>query len=133
MKEQLIFMKKFGFGRSVSVQYIRKTDLLLMQSKIRKKIASSPNKSPALFTAISRLAALLKVSHAELLLETQGINSLSDYFFKLEKDKKKTKAANFIVSHESISKAINLTKKLQQENIEHPKLIELIDHVNIYQ
>ncbi|MBU2100475.1 DEAD/DEAH box helicase [Candidatus Micrarchaeota archaeon] len=127
MKEQLVFLKKFGFAKSISVQYIRKKDLLEMQSKIRKRIASNPEKNPALFTAISRLAALLKVSHAELLLETQGINSLNDYFFRLEKDSAKTKAAKFLLSHQEISKAIAITKQLYEKKIEHPKLIELIN------
>jgi len=126
MKEQLIFLKKFGFASSTSVQYVNKTQLLQMQSAIRKRIASSPEKNSALFTAISRLAALLKVSHAELLLETQGINSLNDYFSRLEKDST-TKAAKFLLSHEAVSKAVILTKKLFEKKTEHPKLFELIN------
>lgn len=126
MKEQLIFLKKFGFARSISVQFIRRSQLLEMQSKIRKAISSNPQKNPALFTAISRLAALLKVSHAELLLETQGINSLNDYFSRLERDSK-TKAAKFLLSHASVKKAVSLTKKLHEKQVDHPKLIQLIN------
>jgi Fanconi anemia group M protein len=129
MKEQLVFLKKFGFAKSISVQFIRRGDLIEMQSKIRKRIASNPEKNPALFTAISRLAALLKVSHAELLLETQGINSLNDYFIKMQKDaeKKSTKAVSFLMSHPEISKAFAITKQLYEKKIEHPKLLELIN------
>ncbi|MFH1663585.1 MAG: DEAD/DEAH box helicase [archaeon] len=129
MKEQLVFLKKFGFAQSISVQYIRRTDLIEMQSKIRRQIASNPSKNPALFTAISRLAALLKVSHAELLLETQGINSLNEYFSRLQSDagKSSTKAVKFLVSDESIAKAMRLAKELQEKKIEHPKLLELIN------
>jgi Fanconi anemia group M protein len=123
MKEQLALIKKFGF--TVSLQLNRK-NLLEIQSKIRKKIASSPEKNSALFTAISRVAALLKVAHAELLLETQGINSLNDYFFRLRKERNSTKAVKFLLSHECIEKAMNLTQELQEKNIEHPKLKELI-------
>ncbi len=127
MKEQLLFLKKFGFAKSSSVQYLNKMRLLEMQSAIRKRIASSSEKSSALFVAVSRLAALLKVSHAELLLETQGINSLNDYFSRIKLDSNKTKAAKFLLSHFSISKAVDLTNKLHQKKIEHPKLIQLIE------
>jgi len=127
MKEQLVFLKQFGFAKSISVQYVRRTDLLEMQSKIRRAIASNPDRNPALYSAISKLAALLKVSHAELLLETQGINSLNDYFCRLKKDEDKTKAAKFLISHESISKAIKKTSELNEKNIEHPKVLQLIN------
>ncbi len=127
MKEQLLFLKKFGFARNLSVQYLRRKDLIEMQSKIRKAISSKAEKNPALYTAISRLAALLKVSHAELLLETQGINSLNDYFSRIKKDSGKTKAAKFLLSHEAVSKAVSLTEKLKEKKVEHPKLLELIN------
>jgi len=51
------------------------------------------------------------------LLETQGLPALNDYFEKLksESNAKSSKAVSFIVKHESIREAIDLTKEVMNQ------------------
>ncbi|MDO8537444.1 MAG: DEAD/DEAH box helicase, partial [archaeon] len=59
VKEQLKFLQTTGVSRSISPQFYRKKDLLILQSQIRKQIMSGQVKNPALWTAISKIAAIL--------------------------------------------------------------------------
>ncbi|MDD4251060.1 MAG: DEAD/DEAH box helicase [Candidatus ainarchaeum sp.] len=124
-KEQLIFLKEINVAITFNKKYYNRTRILEMQRKIIAMIKD--NQNPIMYTAMSRCAALLKISHAEELIETQGITALKKYFEKLEEEseKGKSKAAKQIMSHESIKKAINLTKELFENKIQHPKYKEL--------
>ena len=85
-------------------------------------------KNPALWTAISRIAAILKINHAQILLETQGIEALEDYFTRLKEKNTKSgapKALKFILAQDEIIKAMHLSNKLFQEKTIHPKIEKL--------
>ncbi|MEI7961933.1 MAG: DEAD/DEAH box helicase, partial [archaeon] len=125
--KQLKSLKGFGFAVTENKKYFNKFRLLEMQSKIRARIMAHGSSQPSLFFAASKCAALLKVSHAEELIETQGIGALCNYFDKLEEEahKGKSKAASSIIADEDIKNAIKLTRKLFSEKIQHPKYAEL--------
>ena len=96
-----------------------------MQSRIRQQLSSAPQKQPSLFVAISKIAALLKVSHALILIETQGIFALNAYFERMESKLGKAgspKALNTIMNDDGIKKSIEITKKLYKKKINHPKI-----------
>ncbi|MBI2598172.1 MAG: hypothetical protein HYW50_03175 [Candidatus Diapherotrites archaeon] len=124
MKEQLLFLKKMGYAHSISLHNFGKRQLLELQSKIRRDLVLRAKTQPSIYAAASKAAALLKVSHAHTLLETQGIFSLSDYFarLKVQNSKKSSKAVAQILRDEGILHAINLTERLLSQNINHPKL-----------
>lgn len=127
-KEQLQFLKKLGLGRNIHPNFLRRTDLLLLQSQIRANIVQRAEKNPALWSAVSRIAALLKVSHAETLLETQGIPPLQDYFERMKASDSQpggTKALKTILADERIIKAMKLSKQLFEKKETHPKLEKL--------
>ncbi len=69
---------------------------------IRKRIQNGGH--PSLYLAISNSAAMLKVAHAEELIDTQGIGALNNYFNKLleEAARGKSKAAKSIVADHGI-------------------------------
>ncbi len=116
-------LKKLGYLNSVM---IRKTDLLALQTKLHSML-SSGEKNPELWKSISLIAEATKIHHAIELLETQGIHSLFAYFQKLteESEKGTSKAVKNLVADEKFRLAFEMTKKLYENNIEHPKINEL--------
>ncbi len=126
-EKQLKTLKSLGVAMTANKRYYNKIRLLEMQAVIRKRIISHGKSQPSLFFAASRCAAMLKVSHAEELIETQGIGALNNYFSKLEEDamKGKSKAARAILADEEIKLAIILTRKLFHNKVQHPKYAEL--------
>ena len=130
LKEQLLFLKKCGYAKTINSSYYGKRQLLELQALIRRDIGSKAKNNPLVYAAASRLAALLKVSHAHTLLETQGISSLHDYFGRMEDGLGKSsasKALGFTWKHDSIQAARALTEKLHQQNVTHPKLAKLVE------
>ena len=71
--------------------------------------------------------ATMKVLHAVELVETQGADSLYKYMKKIydESFKTKTKAIKNLVIDANFKSALFKAEKLYNEQIEHPKLIEL--------
>jgi len=124
-KKQLKILKQMHVAITENKNYYNRIRLLEMQSMLRKRLQNGNN--PSLFIAISKSAALLKVAHAEELVDTQGIGALNSYFEKVleEAARGKSKAAKAIVADEGIKKAIALTRKMFEDNVQHPKYAEL--------
>ena len=127
MKEQLLFMKKLGYARTINSKYFGKKQLLELQAIIRRDIGLKAKEHPQVYVAASRIAALLKISHAHTLLETQGIFSLEDYFHRMKEasGKNTSKALKFLLNDDGIQEALLLSGKLKQQGINHPKLLKL--------
>lgn len=126
--EQINALKKMGLSPTANIKYFNKTRLLELQSVVRKRIITSGSNQPSLFSAISKIAALMKVSHAETMLETQGIEALQHYFQKIEKESQKaksSKALKSIFANIEMQKAMNLTNQAYNKKISHPKIEEL--------
>ncbi|MDD4128631.1 MAG: DEAD/DEAH box helicase [Candidatus ainarchaeum sp.] len=126
-KKQLIALKSLGFAQTENKKYYNKFRLLEMQANIRKRLITHGSTQPSLFYGASKCASMIKISHAEELIETQGIGALNNYFNKLteEANHGKSKAARQIIADEDIKIAILLTKKLFEEKVQHPKYAEL--------
>jgi ERCC4-related helicase len=121
--EKLNEVKKYGYLNSV---FIKKTDLLQLQTQLHGKL-NTGDKSPEIFKSISLIAEATKVHHALELLETQGIHSLYFYLQKLEEEASRgtSKAVKNLVSDERFRMVFEMTKKLYESNVDHPKLKEL--------
>jgi len=124
---QLKILKSLGVALTENKRYYNRVRILEMQSTIRKRLTSCGGSQPSLYMAASKCAALMKIAHAEELIETQGIGSLKNYFEKLEEEarKGKSKAAKAIMHDEDILRALTITKKLFEEKVQHPKYEEL--------
>ncbi len=132
-KEQVDAIKKMGIG--VGKKYFSRKDMLLLQGQIRMDIISRGRDAPYLYIAASKIAALLKVSHALTLLETQGTDSLHEYMEKMASDSASngaTKAVKSIMADGNIRKARSLSEELVKEKQVHPKL-EALKHILIDQ
>ncbi|MDP3917512.1 MAG: DEAD/DEAH box helicase [Nanoarchaeota archaeon] len=111
-------LKRYGITKPKSL--INKTDLLLYQKNFQTRIRKGDFSA---YRAISEIAEMIKISHAQGLIETQTPKSLMDYFQKLKSEK--SKAAKNILKNKSIENAISLTKGIIDKNQLHPKLEEL--------
>lgn len=128
VKEQVRVLKKMGYGRRLHLNFQRQKDLIALQIEIRKDLVRRAKKNPMVYQASSSIAALLKVVHAIALIETQGASSLNEYFARMNALSEKPgspKAVKKILKDERIKKSIELSKKLEEEKVQHPKLLEL--------
>jgi len=116
--EKLKNLRKLGFTKPLKL--ITKKDIIGLQQQLRKNLS---RRNPIDFYGISLTALLIKMDYASELLETQGIQPVTDFWKKLEKDT--TKAAKTILKIPQIKKAISLTESLIEQNIKHPKLYVL--------
>ncbi|MDO8625489.1 MAG: DEAD/DEAH box helicase [Candidatus Diapherotrites archaeon] len=129
-KEQLLFLKKLGLAKELYANSIPRKQLLMLQVQLRRELSANPARNPALFSAVSKLAALLKVSHAEILLETQGIAAVNDYFEKMKNEGTQggsSKALKSILVDERIQKAMKGVEALLKAGVVHPKQPKLIE------
>jgi len=119
-------LKKWGILKRTNLKFVSKTELLALQGQLRGR-ASSGEKDFVVWTAISVLAEIMKVSHGLELLETQGIIPLYKYMekFNNEASSTKIKAVKNIVKDLNFRSAFIKVSKLYEEKVEHPKLIEL--------
>ncbi len=126
LRERFEKLKKWGVLQRKELKYVTKSDLLQLQAELRGKIAAG-EKDFVMWNSISLLAEVMKIYHALELLETQGIAALHKYFEKLlsESRTSKTKAIKSIMSDSNFKSALIKAKILHEENVEHPKLIEL--------
>jgi len=105
-------------------QKVTKRDLLIAQNMLGKEYGQS--KDWQSLKALLSCTQVIKVSHAIELIETQGISALSQYLEKLTKDKKSS-ATKKLLEDFRVKKVIELTEKLYNENVEHPKLKKLVE------
>ncbi len=102
---------------------VYKKDLLAAQNMLGKEYGRS--KDWQALKALLSCAQAIKVSHAIELIETQGISALNLYLGKLTKDKESS-ATKKLLGDYRIKKVIELTEKLYDKNVEHPKLKKLL-------
>ena len=126
LKIRLRTLKKLGIIDSISKP--SKKEILVEQKRLQQKIASSSNPKKEYFTGVSILTEVINIMHSQELLETQSIKTLNNYFNKLEK--KKTKAAKSLKNDYKFNKAVLLTRRYKQQDIDHPKMKRLIELLN---
>jgi Fanconi anemia group M protein len=89
-----------------------------IQRRIRERLPRAPN---SLFFAATAQSAAVKINHAIELAETQGLETLRNYFERLENDS--SKGAKLLLSDPRVKKAIMIARETE---IEHPKLREAV-------
>ncbi|MBL7055609.1 DEAD/DEAH box helicase [Candidatus Woesearchaeota archaeon] len=126
LKDRFQKLKDLGILKKQNVDYVSKTELLQLQGQLRGR-ASTGEKDFSIWNGISILAEIMKVSHALELLETQGIIPLYRYMEKMNADARttKTKAVRNLVADTNFRSALVKVSSLYEEEVEHPKLVEL--------
>jgi len=126
LSERLKFLKNIGVIESSSVSLINRTKLLDAQKKIQSEIRSRLKPPKIFFRAASTQSEAMKIYYAIELLQTQGVNSLKNYFQRIGKEaikKKSTKSSKSISSDKNILEAVAYAKSL---DVEHPKIKEIV-------
>jgi Fanconi anemia group M protein len=118
-------VKKHGYINSSQV-YGGKTQILKLQGFLHSEIAKG-DKSFEIMKSVSLLAEAMKAEHAVELLETQGITPLLHYFERIyeEAHTSKVKAVKNLASDLNFKSAFILTKRLAEQEIDHPKVQKL--------
>ncbi len=131
-KEQVDAVKKMGLG--LGKRYFSRKDMLVLQAQVRREIMSRGKNAAYLYSAASKIAALLKVAHALTLLETQGAVPLYEYLEKMtvEAEKGTSKAVRHVMDDAHIIKVKRLVHELVKEGLVHPKL-EALKHILVDQ
>ena len=126
-QSKLKMMKQLGYLNTTRVV---KRDLLELQRQLHAEIAQG-NKEMALLRSISLLAEAVKVQHALELVETQGVVPLAKYLKKLESEARmgQSKAVKNLVADADFKAAYIKTMSLIDHDVQHPKLVKLIEMV----
>ena len=117
--DRLVTVRDLGFSVG-SGKYVSKKDLLLLQKKLQGEIRIGGD--PAVFTAMSVLAEMMKVNHAVEMIETQGLEPLKKYLEKLDAEASSnsaSKASKRLMDDLYMRKALYRVKECE---VEHPKL-----------
>ncbi len=106
--------------------YLRKgftqTEVLAMQKRISADINK---KNPLAYSAASTVSTILKINHAIILLETQGVKSVKSYFERMLESENQSKANITIQKDEKIQRAKYILEGLDILDTEHPKIKKL--------
>jgi Fanconi anemia group M protein len=117
LKQRLRILKKGGVIASEDVDKVRKVELL----RLIGSLANQSDVDRNAYFHLSVVAECLKLQHALLLLQTQGVSPLVDFFKKLEKQAGKTKAAKRLVTDWNFKTAMMQAYEFRGEQGEHPK------------
>ncbi|NOZ76583.1 MAG: DEAD/DEAH box helicase [Euryarchaeota archaeon] len=121
-RERLENLKHLGLVRSASPD-ISKKDLLKLRGALQKEIAEEGG-AGELYTGLSHVAAVINLTHAVELLETQGLETLDAYFGRLKKQG--SKAAKGLIKDPKVRGAMEMTAELAS-SLHHPKLEALVE------
>ncbi|KKG12956.1 DEAD/DEAH box helicase [Methanosarcina sp. 2.H.A.1B.4] len=119
LDDRLGIIRELGFSAG-SGKYVSKKDLLLLQKQLQDKIRIGGD--PAIFSAMSVVAEMMKVNHAVEMVETQGLETLRKYLEKLEAEassSSSSKAAKRLMDDLYMRKTLYRVKEC---DVEHPKL-----------
>jgi Fanconi anemia group M protein len=127
-RDTIAILKKTGLAKTTNPGFYGKKRILDLQIEIRKKIARHGKTQPSLFAGATAAAQLLKISHAQTLLETQGIFALHDYFERIKTnafEPSASRAVKQLVGKKQFFEAIKAAQALKEKNFNHPKIEKL--------
>ncbi len=115
-------LRRIGFTKPARL--VTKRDLLDLQ----KRLASDDSLGYKKFWGVSLVSQVIKAEHALTLIETQGVDSLQEYFKKLLSEK--SKSSRSLVKDTNIKKAMATSGKLSREGYKHPKIRRICEIVS---
>jgi Fanconi anemia group M protein len=115
IEEKMEILRKFNW---ISANFRSLSKRVLMQ--VREKIERSSG--GVKYMGLSQYAALMNLTHAHELLETQGASTFLEFFKRMEAREQKSKAVIRILKDERIKLAL---QKAAQLKVDHPKLEKL--------
>ena len=96
-----------------------------------KYIQTKPNTPPQIFNLMTTQAMAMKIAHAILTVETQGIIQFLDYSLRIDKEskakKKGSRANKWLSSNSDWKIAVEIAKANKTDNPKLDRLFELVD------
>jgi ERCC4-related helicase len=120
-KSRLNTLKNFGLLNKQKI--IGKGQLLKLQRELQIRI-SKGERTPEIWKIVAKTAELIKIGHAQELLETQGVHVASEYFTKIysEAESGKTKSSKNLALDLNFKSAQILIQTLKEHDVKHPKI-----------
>ena len=121
IKARLEILKSANLVTSTDISKVTKKSLLLLQGSLQVQMAQQ---NFEVAHALSICAALMKLTHALSLVESESLASLKNYFDNIWEESKSTKvrAVKDIIADFNVRAAYALTNSAIEKNIEHPKM-----------
>lgn len=128
LEEKLLMLQKEGLLKGKRLNMIGRRDILMTQGRLQGMLAKE-NYAPEILSSLSVCAQAMKLMHAVELLETQGPVPLRLYLDDIFKQARTTKTkATRVVAEDQYVKAV-FHKLKEHDEVEHPKLIKLLQIV----
>lgn len=121
-EKRLGTLRKLGYLRGPRVS---KKRLLALQSQMHGSIRQGSTKARI---GMFNVGQAIKLDHALMLLETQGIGSLEAYWKKVRSGQ--TKSDKALSGNKTVMNAMHLTFSLWEEGARHPKVGSLLTEVS---
>ncbi|MFH0868960.1 MAG: DEAD/DEAH box helicase [archaeon] len=124
MKSRLEDLKSLGHINIADTRRVTRKDLLALQVSLQARLLQKDYNAAR---ALSITAALMKLGHANSLLESESLAALEQYFKDMWAAAKlgKTRAVKDIVSDFHVRNAYLMTQTALERGAEHPKLCAL--------
>ncbi len=119
---RLMTLERMGYIRS---RRVSKKGLLEVQARLARGLKQGHRKS---MIGMFHVNQAIKLEHALMLLQTQGISVLDAYWRKVRAGQ--TKADQALSNDRSVSNAMFLTNSLREEGARHPKVGRLLTLVS---
>ncbi|MCY3411407.1 MAG: DEAD/DEAH box helicase [Candidatus Heimdallarchaeota archaeon] len=131
VEENYSILKKLDCLPKNKYQGLSKKSLIQVPKLLNKKRNQLDDTD--FFAGMRAYGQIMLVYQGIEMLETQGVETLNSYFSaKILEFKKENKSSlRFFLQNENITKAREMTMKLIQQGIRHPKIEKLIDFVQI--
>jgi len=105
--------------RIINYPKINKVQILKLQQELAKR------KTGSSFMAMSVLAEIMKLDHAQILIETQSVYSLKKYIDSLQEKVHETKATQRLLLDPTFLAVMRKVDEMYRNDIEHPKMVRL--------
>ncbi len=115
-------LRSAGLVHTAEVSKLRKSDLLALQKRLGSELSSKKFEA---YGQISTVASCLKLQHALAMVQTQSIETVIDFFKKLEQQAKTVKASKRLLADVNFRKAVTKAYEAAGEGLEHPKFSAL--------
>lgn len=119
LRTYLKILKEKEIVESADISKIRKSQLLQLQGKLGKMASSGE----MVYSELSTAAVCVKIMHSVEILQTQGIQSLKEYFKKIRRNQR-VKANRTLLSDLHFNRAIVFS---DETTVEHPKQEKLYE------
>ena len=118
LDELIEWLKVHGY---ITRKRLTKKQILSLQNRLMEQLEKTKNKR--IFSALTKIAMILKIEHALELAETQDISALKQYLEKLFKSKKRVD--RILHKNEGIKRIKLLIEQIKER--EHPKIKKTIE------